>query len=394
MLKKILYQLIYSLIPVHEAKTAKEKSAIYRFRYDLYVEKMNMRFIEIIDDEKKLAYDQIDKEKNTYLFYIGSLNNIKAAARVKIWHANEIPTTIKIEYDLPFLSNITEGKVAEVSRLMTKKSKVSKLYTLSLLMHLYYFVLHKNIDLILCNCLPGLVKYYQQMGFLTHTAKLINYAFALAVPLVFFVFDIEYLKLKKSPVYPIIKKYFKNHNINKKKKLLLEKYKTLITNNDNAVISDKELMYKSIEHACNNKKIILLNYISLAELNNLASLIISIEKNKFVFTSDIVDKELYFIIQGKFSIIHDHYKIGELKKGDLFGEMAFFLTSGKRTATIKALQPSKILVIRRNDLQRTIQQSPQLGVKLLFAIAQILTTRLKKTTRILAQEHSDARKKQ
>jgi CRP-like cAMP-binding protein len=59
--------------------------------------------------------------------------------------------------------------------------------------------------------------------------------------------------------------------------------------------------------------------------------------------------------------------------------MALF-NNRPRSATIEALERSRVLVMDRSRFNELIRKEPQLGVKLLWAFAQVLSLRLDETS--------------
>ena len=69
---------------------------------------------------------------------------------------------------------------------------------------------------------------------------------------------------------------------------------------------------------------------------------------EIIFQSGDVGSHLYIIIKGEVEVIKNNKIITTLKEGEFFGEMAL-LSQKKRSATIKAKGPSKILSINKKD---------------------------------------------
>jgi CRP-like cAMP-binding protein len=65
----------------------------------------------------------------------------------------------------------------------------------------------------------------------------------------------------------------------------------------------------------------------------------------------------------------------QLEKGDLFGEVAFFRASGKRSATVKALTDGRLLVLRRKFLKEMAKRDPDTAFNILFNLGSMLSER-------------------
>ncbi len=68
--------------------------------------------------------------------------------------------------------------------------------------------------------------------------------------------------------------------------------------------------------------------------------------------------------------------ISHLSRGTLAGELAM-LDERPRPATMKAVEDSEILILRRKAFDALLQADPQLGLKLMRRITQVLSTRVR-----------------
>jgi CRP/FNR family transcriptional regulator, cyclic AMP receptor protein len=104
---------------------------------------------------------------------------------------------------------------------------------------------------------------------------------------------------------------------------------------------------------------------------------------------------IYIIQQGEVGIYKEYAKAGQkelarLQAGDFFGEMAL-LEDDCRSATAVALGPICLLGLIHPDLFDLIDRKPQLGVKLLSSLANMLARRLRLTNQDLQRLSQDER---
>lgn len=86
--------------------------------------------------------------------------------------------------------------------------------------------------------------------------------------------------------------------------------------------------------------------------------------------------QMYVIASGKVTIHTDSDEgkelgFGFMNAGDVFGEIAM-LDGGERTATVKAIEPTVILVIEKRDFIPFIEREPKVAVLLLTTLASRL----------------------
>lgn len=84
----------------------------------------------------------------------------------------------------------------------------------------------------------------------------------------------------------------------------------------------------------------------------------------------------FIIRSGRVEVVQDHAgtaeRIGELRSGDVFGEMAL-LDEFPRSATVRALEPTTCLGIQRWHFRGILESHPQIALALL----PVLTRRLR-----------------
>ncbi|MDX1810954.1 MAG: Crp/Fnr family transcriptional regulator [Gammaproteobacteria bacterium] len=88
--------------------------------------------------------------------------------------------------------------------------------------------------------------------------------------------------------------------------------------------------------------------------------------------------QLFIIARGKVSLHTDsddgkELGFGFMGAGDIFGEIAV-LAGGERTATVKAIEPTEIMVLEKRDLIPFLDKNPNVAIQLLATLAQRLRT--------------------
>ena len=104
-------------------------------------------------------------------------------------------------------------------------------------------------------------------------------------------------------------------------------------------------------------------------------------RDEVIFSQGDLSREMYILLEGKVTVAVDGMELAVIgTKGSYFGEMAKLLDL-PRTATVKALAPCKLLVIKEDVVEDFLSHSPYLG----FKLAKILAGRLKETTNDLVE---------
>jgi serine/threonine protein phosphatase PrpC len=96
--------------------------------------------------------------------------------------------------------------------------------------------------------------------------------------------------------------------------------------------------------------------------------------------------ELFVVIRGRVGIENNGVEIAELRAGGHFGEMGL-IDNAPRSATVRATEPTRVMVISRSDLMNLMRRESILAVKMLWSFVQVLSDRL----RLANSELSEAR---
>ena len=107
------------------------------------------------------------------------------------------------------------------------------------------------------------------------------------------------------------------------------------------------------------------------------------KNNEVIFWEDEPGVGMYIVHQGEVGIYKaygtaEQRQLAHLQTGDFFGEMAL-LEDESRSATAVALTDSHLLGLFHPDMFDLFTRKPQLGIKLLAALAGMLAKRLRKT---------------
>ena len=102
----------------------------------------------------------------------------------------------------------------------------------------------------------------------------------------------------------------------------------------------------------------------------------SYDRGEVIFREGDSGDTCYVVRSGSVSIQREHMDgrtlaLAELRPGAIFGELAMFGRE-TRSATAEALEPTALLAILSGDVQRVIQSSPEIALKMLGAMADRL----------------------
>jgi predicted GNAT family N-acyltransferase len=373
----LILDLITKFTSIHIAKTAEEKNAIARFGFDIYVKELGYT-PPGIDFKNQRLWDRLDECPSTIHIYIGSVQQIKAVLRLLVWEKGNIDNNLFELYSMNLFPKIENNNVVEIGRVMISPSIRGKYILAALVRFACKLVLKKGLaDLIFSECRPGLLPRYTKLGLRLYKAPLNKTPEGFMVPLVAIPSDYQYHKNNKSLIYDLIPKYF---GPKKRTPLDISLYNHLFEDSNQRIFYDKQMFFSKIanEFHSQHKKIQLFDNITDEEIQIIIQkgILLDISRQTETLTKGRKESEIFIILEGSFNVIVDEKIVSTLKQGDIFGEMAFFLESGRRTATIKSATTGKILMLDRKCFQRIQEKHSELALKILFNLGRILSHKL------------------
>lgn len=93
---------------------------------------------------------------------------------------------------------------------------------------------------------------------------------------------------------------------------------------------------------------------------------------------------LCLLVEGRMEVRKEiepgqYKKLADIRPGRLIGEMAV-IDGLANSASVYATQPSTVVLLTRNNLQLVSESHPELGVRLLWKLANLLSQRLRQTS--------------
>jgi CRP-like cAMP-binding protein len=105
----------------------------------------------------------------------------------------------------------------------------------------------------------------------------------------------------------------------------------------------------------------------------------SYEPGDVIIAEDTVGDEFFILVSGKVEVVRQDQLLITLGPGAPFGETAL-LERARRSATVRALEPAKVMLIRGQDFYAMLEQEPAMAVKFLRSFVLALHQRLRTTS--------------
>jgi len=105
----------------------------------------------------------------------------------------------------------------------------------------------------------------------------------------------------------------------------------------------------------------------------------SYELGEVIITEDTIGDDFFILVSGKVEVVRQGQLLITLSPGAPFGETAL-LERAQRSATVRALEPTKAMLIRGHDFYAMLEQEPAMAVKLLRSFVLSMHQRLRTTS--------------
>jgi CRP/FNR family cyclic AMP-dependent transcriptional regulator len=113
------------------------------------------------------------------------------------------------------------------------------------------------------------------------------------------------------------------------------------------------------------------------------------EQGEMIFEQGQPGAALFLIEEGRVNVEilvnGQNLDLAVLEKGSFFGEMAL-LDESPRSASARALEPTRTLALYRSDLHRLIHSDPQTACQIYRALAKIVGDRLRFTNELVQKD--------
>jgi len=359
----------------HLAYSDEEKEAVYRFRYDVYVEEMG-RYRGIADHARRRFCEPEDDTAR--IFYAAVNGEIIATSRFN-W-GGDAPFSERLidHYRLaPFLAEIPAEAMAVGERGMVKPEFRGSPVFSELGVRSQAFISEERVQLIFGACEPHLLTRYVNEGSRTFAAHNINSPEAgYLIPIVNVVEDIDYLRRIGSHTAEITRDWGDE-------KRVPECLDRLLTDHGN-VISQRLIDSGSYVHEVHaaledldEHQVSALEGLTDDEILGVVdkSNIIHCDAGDHVIKKGGTSRNLFVLLEGHLEARDGDALLGVFGPGDVFGAMAFLLER-PRVIDIYAATDCRILSLSERTLHRAIESDAHGAAHLMLNVAKILCLRL------------------
>jgi Cyclic nucleotide-binding domain len=361
---------------VHLAETEEEKEAVYRLRYDVYVEEMG-RFRGLADHKCRRL---VEPEDATARIFYGAEPDGTVVGTMRLSWGGDAPFSPRLIecYQLePFLAEMAPERIAIGERgMVVPRLRGSPIYrqvgALS-----RQFCTEKRIELIFGACEPHLLTLYIGQGARTFSHHNINSPeVGFVVPIVTVVEDVAYLRRIGSPSARNATDWGDQARI----PACVDR---LITNGGNVIsqrLTASGAYWGEIHDALEElgeSRIDPFDGLSEQQAKRILdkSNIIDCVAGDRVLKRGNLARNMFVVLDGNLEVREDNTLLRVLSPGDVLGEIAFLLEQ-PRSADVFAATDARILSLSEGTVRELIESDPAVAAHLLLNVSKMLCRRI------------------
>ena len=354
------------------AETEADHEAIYRLRYQVYVEEMGYAFPGVDHVGRRLA-EPIFRPTRLLM----AEENGKLVGTLQFNWGAECGFTDderRIYRLSDFIAVVGDEEMMIGSRFMTPPSHRDGDLPARLLDAMFEFALDKEVRLLFADCRPHLINNYLRLGFRTFAKTYNDPTVGMLAPLAFVIDDIEHLARIKSRLLPLFraKRPQQPEIVSRILPLLPKATPVQLLSNPSGSPDWSGLQSSLVED-----EVSIFHGMEPQEVARLVEMspVIHCAPGDRIVGQDLAERSVFVVLEGAVEIIRDGKLVTLMTRGSVFGEIAFLLGID-RTADVVAVGETKVISLRERALNELIASESKLAARFLLNLARIACLKL------------------
>jgi hypothetical protein len=368
-------QTFEGLEPVYIATTPEEREAIWEFRYRVYVEEMGRKLGRDAEG-RPWVHDPEDERPSTYQLYTLDDDGVSSVMRVRFWAPGEVPAADFELFSMERFPGIEEIGTGELGRLMVRPTARGALLMGALLNAAYEIgVGELDARIAFLNCAPSLVRLYRKLGARPYDGRLIPTPDGVEVPMILVLSDIETMTKVRSCVLPLAEHYFGPGG---KQRLDTAPFAHLLEAERMPLeIDPGGALARMAEQQLDDVSGTLVDWLSRDCIEKLSTegLVLSVPAGGLLTEKGLGQRDMFIVLDGLFEAVDGDRRLGVSGPGDVIGEMAYFSSDGRRTASVRASTDGRVLLLRKGFVEKLRRREPACAAEILFQLARVVADR-------------------
>ena len=368
---------------VQFARTQKDRDAVFRFRYRVFVEELG-RDMPGTDHDNKMMIGDLDQ--SGLLVALRYDDDIVATVRMNRGHPKGIwPAMMADNYKItPFMDAFPLNELTFTSRLLIHPKFAGTKAMAVLLAAIYKLGRQQGSQFDFTSCEPYMVKAFERLGYRRYTGNFVDASAGYQIPLVLLMKDIDYLREIGSPLARLAAFYPNDRNSRQWFSRELPDYAARPPEH----AMSEEQYWQFLTEKLQQTPLIgipLLKGLTFQEAKKFvnAGTVITVGEGDTVIRAGEMGDCMFVILSGSLNVQAPADMGGRaftaLGGGDIFGELAF-LRETPRSADVVASEPSEVLVLTQAFFRDVMERIPRIAMKVLYNMSIILAQRLHAST--------------
>jgi N-acyl-L-homoserine lactone synthetase len=359
--------------PVRVASTDLERDNIFRFRYRIFVEHLARLDLDGANHQARLLTDVLDAVSTHY--YLGEPQKPIAALSVTPLSSTLIPRELAEFLDLKRLAEAAPLEQAILANwLLIEPSEAGSPMVTALMVAVIENALVEGVELLLTFCRPGLVNFYERLGFEQYRHATDLKGIGLRCPLLLVLRDEARLRAMHSPLYRILRRSggaSSSDAVRLKLEPLIDMFQAsqILITDDLWIEGDAKLVERTRPRLFDG-----LPEDGVRHIMKLASLI-SCKAGETITRQGETSDDMFLVAAGHFIARNSAGANRAIGEGDLFGDIEH-LSGLARSETVVSQADSHIAAIKADTLFRWIHQNPETGIILAINLARVIAMRI------------------
>lgn len=369
------------------ASCAEDRERVYRFRYRIYVQEMGKR---IFDADHQRACLQDDDDDGARLWMAEQGDELVATLRFQWGGEVEFSSYWRDVYGLPhFLAEFGGHAISLTSRLMVEPKFRGSSVLASMLSETYRSARGLGVRFDFINCTPGLVQFYESLGYRRFTRGFVDRDTGYHVPMLFVLGGLAHMRQVRSVFSRVARHYAADDSASE---WFERHFPEHVTHLNKRLLDDDAFWQLLSEKLADDptRRVGLLDGLSEEDAQQFLQLssIMKFQAGDVLLRPGDIGDEMYVILSGGIEIRGDvpgasgaekRKSLAQLGSGQIFGEIAF-VTRMRRTAWVIAESEGEVLILSQAALKRMMSRLPGVTSRVLFNLSLVLCERLSTAT--------------
>jgi Cyclic nucleotide-binding domain/Acetyltransferase (GNAT) domain len=369
--------LVDAIEPVYVAETEAEREAVFSFRYSVYGAELGRKLGNADHGRRRVRDEEDDKPYTILLFTEDGAGQLTGTARLRRWEPGQVPAKDWAAFSMERFDGLREMSTSEIGRLMIEPGHRGQLGLVSMVCAVYQLYAGElPADVGFINCAAGLVRHYRLLGFRTYAGRLVPTADGIEVPLVVIPSDRDYLEQAGSFVAPFADVFY---GPGKRAPVNVGRWARVLDADSAPVRFDPAAVWERVNRVrqAEAEHSSILDTLSEDTIGKLTGhgFLMEVPAGHLLTEKGLSQREIFVILDGAFEVHDGERRLRLLGRGDVIGEIGFFGSSGRRTASVTAASDGQVLVLRRRFVDELMKSDPACAAEVLFGLARVLADR-------------------